>query len=150
MSLWLWWRHLESNQAWAALAFRLAPRDLSPYGGQRWSRTTVLGFSDRRANRVRHLPILRRQLDSNQSFAFPHNSLECIFMVQTARLELAVSRLSVGCFSQLNYACIYSPIVHSESASIHFLAFFNPERSDNYSGRRMEPAFFGNANHFWL
>ena len=27
------------------------------YGGQGWSRTTVLGFSDRRANRVRHLPI---------------------------------------------------------------------------------------------
>ena len=27
------------------------------YGGQGWSRTTVLGYSDRRANRVRHLPI---------------------------------------------------------------------------------------------
>ena len=26
-------------------------------GGKGWSRTTVLGFSDRRANRVRHLPI---------------------------------------------------------------------------------------------
>ena len=31
------------------------------YGGQRWSRTTVLGFSDRRANRVRHLPIFYSQ-----------------------------------------------------------------------------------------
>lgn len=28
-----WWRQLESNQSWAALAFRLAPRDLSPYNG---------------------------------------------------------------------------------------------------------------------
>ena len=26
----IWWRQLESNQSWAALAFRLAPRDLSP------------------------------------------------------------------------------------------------------------------------
>ena len=29
----------------------------SHYGGTGWSRTTVLGFSDRRANRVRHRPI---------------------------------------------------------------------------------------------
>ena len=28
-----WWRQLESNQPWAALAFRLAPRDLSPCNG---------------------------------------------------------------------------------------------------------------------
>ena len=28
-----WWRQLESNQSQAALAFRLAPRDLSPYNG---------------------------------------------------------------------------------------------------------------------
>ena len=31
---------------------------LSHCGGTGWSRTTVLGFSDRRANRVRHRPIL--------------------------------------------------------------------------------------------
>ena len=37
---------------------RYGSPDAGLYGGTGWSRTTVLGFSDRRANRVRHRPIL--------------------------------------------------------------------------------------------
>lgn len=128
------------------------------YGGQRWSRTTVLGFSDRRANRVRHLSIwwARRELNSLDRVDGP--------VLQTGAptltlywpwckwlglnqwpLDYQSSALTI--WATLAYTLLlYIQRVHPYISS----HFFNPERSDNYSGQRMELVFFGNTNHFWL
>ena len=61
----------------------MVPLLLVFYGGQRWSRTTVLGFSDRRANRVRHLPIFYFQ--------------DTMFVLQNVGLEPTTYCLSDNC-----------------------------------------------------
>lgn len=111
MSL-IWWAEVESNHR--SRFFRPARQPCTPsahmVGQERIELTRPCwrtGFTDRGA----YLNAL-------------------LTLVQMTGIEPVTSRLSVECSNHLSYTCIYSPIVHSESASIHFLAFFNPERSE--------------------
>ena len=43
----------------------------------------------------------------------------------------------------------YGFLVATRKPYPYISSYFNPRRLVIYSGWRMEPAFFGNANHFW-